>query len=270
MDKLDTKKVSARLSVEGLSASYGKRTVLHDVSFELQSGEFICLSGPNGSGKSTFLSLLAGLVPDALQIQSCTHYPAFNGVALHTLPRRSIAQHIAYMIQDEPCMWNYTVKDIILSGRFAKAPYYYSDYDRQVVDRVIEALSLGSLSDRKVFTLSGGEWQKVRIARALAQEPDMLLLDEPVANLDFGYQFDLLSFIRNYAHTKGVGVLLSIHDVNTAARFADKIALLPPLGACVCGSVQEVLTLERVRAMYGLRCSIFTHPVYHCPQICIE
>jgi iron complex transport system ATP-binding protein len=258
------------LSVQNLSASYGKSHILRNLSLSVHSGEIVCLTGPNGSGKSTLLSLLSGIVPGTLHIDSADGMPSFDGTPVASMGRKKAALRIAYMIQDEKSAWNYTAREIILTGRYAHTAngiYLQSDYD--AAGRVIAAMGLDSLADRRIFSMSGGEAQKVRIARALAQEPDMLLLDEPVANLDFGYQAEVLALIAKLAHEKKIGVLVSIHDLNTAARFADRIALLPRGGPCITGTAERVLTPENLGAVYNAAFGVFTHPACGCPQVYI-
>jgi len=256
------------LSVRNLYASYTGVNVLHGVSLAVHSGEIICLTGPNGSGKSTLLSLLSGIPADTLHIESADTMPEFDGTPIASYSRKNTALHIACMAQDEQSAWNYTVRDIVLTGRYAHTVNgIYSLRDYECVNRVIAEMGIEKLADRRIFSLSGGEAQKVRIARALAQEPDILLLDEPVANLDFGYQAELLSLIKNLAHGHKLGVLVSIHDLNTAARFADRIALLPRHGPCITGTAEEILTAENLSNAYGAQFGIFTHPVYGCPQV---
>jgi ABC-type cobalamin/Fe3+-siderophores transport system ATPase subunit len=265
---MDTEKQLHTLSVQNVCASYGMSVILKNLTLSVHSGEIVCLTGPNGSGKSTLLSLLAGIVPGTLHIDSADGMPSFDDTPVGSLGRKKAALHIAYMIQEEKSAWNYTSRDIILTGRYAhtvNGVYQQSDYD--AVDSVIAAMGLESLADRRIFSMSGGETQKVRIARALAQEPDMLLLDEPVANLDFGYQAELLTFIKKLAHEKNFGVLASIHDLNTASRFADRIALLPRGGPCITGLAERVLTPDNLAGVYSTSFGVFTHPVYGCPQV---
>src|SRR5574344_1402972 len=238
------------LEVKNLSASWDGQPVLRNISLALHSGELVCLTGPNGSGKSTLLTLLAGIKETGLQIETAEELPSFNGKFLigglkqKHCTRKEIARHISYLTQNETSSWNYKVRDIVLTGRYSHTGVSgsYSAHDYEVVDSILEELHISSFADKSIFSLSGGEFQKVRIARSLAQEPDMLLLDEPVANLDFGYQAELLAFIRDLAHEKNSnqkenqsckvpGILVSIHDLNTAARFADTLVLLPHIAA---------------------------------------
>jgi ABC-type cobalamin/Fe3+-siderophores transport system ATPase subunit len=265
---MDNQNALHTLSVQNLCASYNGTRILSGLSLTVHSAEIVCLSGPNGSGKSTLLSLMSGIIPDSLQINSADLMPSFDGIPVASLRRKDAALHIAYMIQSEQSAWNYTARDIVLTGRYAHTINgIYSPHDHDVTDGVIKSMGIEVLSERRVFSLSGGESHKIRIARALAQEPEMILLDEPVANLDFGYQAELLTLIKKLAHERNLGVLVSIHDLNTAARFADRIALLPRGGACITGTAEEVLTVENLTKVYGSKFGIFTHPVYGCPQV---
>lgn len=256
------------LSVKNLSASYSDYQVLSDVSFEVTSGSIICLTGPNGSGKSTLLSLMAGLVLDSLKITTDKKNIRFDTLPVLSLSRKEIAKHIAYMLQNETIAWNYTVRDIVVTGRYAHTVNgRYTESDYAYAEKIIRETEIESLAERRIFSLSGGEMQKVRIARSLAQEPEILLLDEPAASLDFGYQTELLEFIRNLAHNKKIGIAVSIHDLNTASRFADTIALLPRQGRIISGSPAQTLTPENLYNVYGCRFGTFIHPSYNCTQV---
>ena len=259
------------LSVAGLYAAYGKVPVLSDVSVTVRTGEVVCLTGPNGSGKSTLLSLLAGICPQTLHAGCSTGggMPSFDGRLLASFSRREVAGHIAFMIQDEASIWNYSAFDIVLSGRFPHTGFAvsYSVHDRNIAAGVMDQLGILNLAERPVHSLSGGEFQKVRIARSLVQEPDILLLDEPAANLDFGYQHLLMETIRGFAHNSGIGVCATVHDLNLAARFSDRIALLPRLGPCESGIPHDILVPDKLEQVYGTRFGVFEHPVCHCPQV---
>jgi len=262
------------LEMKNLSASWNKNSVLQNVSVVLHSGEFICLTGPNGSGKSTLLSLLAGIEMSGLTIDSAEKKPSLNGYELIHFSRKQIASHISYLTQTEVPSWNYSVRDVVLTGRYShtNAFEHFSAKDIECVDSVLDAVQITNLADRKIFSLSGGEFQKVRIARALAQEPDFLLLDEPIANLDFGYQTELLSLIKNLARgkipsDKKPGVLVSIHDLNTAIRFSDNIMLLPKNGIPLSGQPEVVLTPQVLEQTYGVPFGTFIHPEYKCLQV---
>lgn len=220
------------LKIENLSASYGDKIVLSYVNFSLQQGEFICLCGPNGAGKSTLLSVMAGVPDAALKVSGGGDQMA----AFSKLPRREAARLIAYLQQNEYSEWDFIVRDYVLQGRYAytkrtffgAGPANYTRADYEVVDGVLGELGLSDFSQRHIHSLSGGEFQKIRLARALAQNPDFLLLDEPAANLDYVFEPHLMQLLCDTAHAKNIGILAAVHDINLAARFADKILLLPP------------------------------------------
>lgn len=239
---------TGELRVSNLSASYGDKTVLSDVSFSLQQGDFICLCGPNGAGKSTLLSTMAGVAEAGLKASGqvvwfrydASHHSTTGASEIMVVecdakrrvskpPRHELARLIAYMQQNEYSEWNFLVRDYVLQGRYAHSNGgHYAAADYEVVDGVLGELGLSDFSQRYIHELSGGEFQKVRLARALTQTPHFLLLDEPAANLDYVYEPHLMKLLRDTAHKKNLGVLAAVHDINLAARFADKILLLPP------------------------------------------
>jgi iron complex transport system ATP-binding protein len=258
------------LTVAKLNAAYDDMQVLRDVTLSVKSGEVLCLTGPNGSGKSTLLTVMAGLSAENLSVSSTdpAGLPKLDGVFLSGLTRKSISQHIGYLPQNENYVWNHTVRDVILTGRYAHAKNgIYTESDYRIVEKKMQEVGISELSNRNVFNLSGGEFQKVRIARTLVQEPDFLLLDEPVANLDFGFQSMLLNLLCTTAHNGGPGLVISIHELNTAARFADTIVLLPKRQPCITGTPNEILQPEILKIAYKTEFGIFEHPSYHCPQV---
>ncbi len=269
------------LKIDSLSASYTSKKILNSISLNIKSGEIICLSGPNGSGKSTLLSILAGLIPNNLQISSnsTTGLPTIDSISVISMPRKQIATKIAYMSQNETYAWNTAVKDVVLTGRYASTQGQYTNKDYNLVTKILELMDIIHLQDRGVYNISGGEFQKVRIARALVQQAEFILLDEPVANLDFGFQNELMSLLvktskgdfltdnKNYNLRKKPGIVISIHELNLAARFADKLALLPVHGKILTGTPSSILTPENISLVYHINAGIFEHPFYKCPQI---
>lgn len=251
------------LNVSKLSASYDKKPVLCDLSFSLQQGVFVCLCGPNGAGKSTLLSVMAGVADAGLKVSG-------GGQQLSDfskLPRREAARLVAYLQQNEYSEWNFIVRDYVLQGRFAytkrsifgAGPANYAAADYEVVDGVLGELGLFDFSNRYIHELSGGEFQKVRLARALAQTPRFLLLDEPAANLDYVYEPNLMKLLRDTAHKKNLGVLAAVHDINLAARFADKILLLPPAAdtanskkSVLFGSPSDIMNTDNLKYTFGV------------------
>lgn len=245
--------MSETLTVKNLYASYGKTEVLHDISFDIKRGEFLCICGPNGTGKSSLLSILSGIQTENICITSADIQPSIDDIIISTLKRKDCAKRIAFMLQNETSVWNFTVKDVVLSGRY---PYsingYYSKKDNQKVLEIINDLGIENLKERLIHSLSGGEFQKVRIARSLAQEPEFLLLDEPVSNLDLVYESKLMSQLKDIARKKHIGIVASIHDINLAAKYSDKILLLPPGKAGIFGNTVEVLNINNLKETYGV------------------
>ncbi len=236
------------IKIENLNFFYGEKQVLKNVNINLNRGEFVCLCGPNGSGKSTLLRTIESRVNSNQKIA-------------------------AFLQQSEFCAWDTSVLNLILSGRFAFCKGRYTDEDFKIVEEAAETLKIGELLERSVYSLSGGEFQKVRIARTLAQNTEYLILDEPCANLDFSVVNELLSFFKSFAANNNKNILISIHDLNAAARFADFMEILTPLKKNPCGGLQrgrpeDVFKTEILEPCFGDDVKIFTHPIYKCPQIC--
>lgn len=248
--------MSEQFEIIKLSASYGDKIVLSDVSFSLRQGEFVCLCGPNGAGKSTLLSVMAGVADAGLKVSGGGQQLA----DFSKLPRREAARLVAYLQQNEYSEWNFLVRDYVLQGRYAytkrsifgAGPANYAAADYEVVDGVLGELGLFDFSNRYIHELSGGEFQKIRLARALAQTPRFLLLDEPAANLDYVYEPNLMKLLRDTAHKKNLGVLAAVHDINLAARFADKILLLPPKKSVLFGSPSDIMNTENLKYTFGV------------------
>lgn len=245
--------MSEVLLTKNLYASYGKKEILHDISIEIQRGDFVCICGPNGAGKSSLLSMLSGGENENLHIDKAEILPSVDEICISKLSRKECAKKIAYMTQTETSVWNYSVFDIVLSGRY---PYsfngHYSSEDRQKAIDVIKELEIENLVDRNVHSLSGGEFQKVRIARALTQNPEFLLLDEPCSSLDLVYESSLLFQLKEIAKNKRIGILISIHDVNLAGKFGNKVLLMPVEKKGIFGNTEEVLNLSNLSQTYGV------------------
>jgi iron complex transport system ATP-binding protein len=224
-------------SLDNLSASWGQFSILNKCSFDIKKNSLTVICGQNACGKSTLISILAGIIPDGLRVSKGTKL-IFNGTDLIPFMRKkslfeirfrkNLAKEIAYLSQSEVFSWNYSVKDIIMTGRFPYTDYSgkYSKEDLFIVEELIKKLSIEELSKKKIFELSGGELQKVRIARALSQKPKMLLLDEPISNLDFKYQEEFLRLVKNLIKEENISICMIIHDINLALKYADSIIFM--------------------------------------------
>lgn len=262
------------LLCEKLSASYGSKKVLNNISISINQGDFVCLCGPNGSGKSTLLKILCGVEKGSsskLKITGDTGFPIIKDEKFISLLKdknqQYIAQNISYLEQSEFFAWNTTVFNMILTGRFAFSKIAYSKNDYEIVYETASYLGIDNLLERDIQSLSGGEFQKCRIARSIVQSPKFLLLDEPTANLDILFETELLQKLKDIAKNKNIGILISIHNINAASRFAQKIALLTKSGL-IFGTPSQIITQENIDLTYGEGLNIYMHPIWNCKQIC--
>ncbi len=263
------------LQCKNVHAWYGDKHILKDISFEAHLGELVCVIGPNGSGKSTFLSLLSGIEKSSLSYKGSI---LVNNRNLDTMKRNDIALQISLMTQSEHSVWDFLVQEAILSGRFSHTSWskWYSKHDTELVEEAMSDLHIHHLANRSIHSLSGGELQRVRIARSIVQQSPFLLLDEPVANLDIGCQNDILKKLRDIAHNKNNCVIIAIHDLNAAAAFADRIVLLKSLqtldkdeAQILSGSVEQIIASDLLHGAYGTTFKTFSHPIFGYPQVCV-
>lgn len=236
-----------KLVLDRLDFGYSGKPVGQDVSLSVEAGEILCLLGPNGGGKTTLFKTLLGLLP--IQAGSVT----LDGVELRHRPRRELARLMAYVPQAHTAYFPYSVLDIVLMGRTAHLGLFAtpSAQDMAVAAAVLATLQIADLRDAVYTQISGGQRQLVMIARALAQEPRFLVLDEPTASLDFGNQVLVLSQIRDLAR-QGIGIILSTHDPDHVFACADRVALLHRGALLAAGRPQEVMTPTNLRRLYGV------------------
>jgi len=250
------------LKIQNLSASYHEHCVLHDVSFDVNNGEVLALIGPNGAGKSTIIRAASGVIASTGNIRT-------NGDDFHKLTPIQRARHIAVVPQAISLPPAFTVWETVLMGR---TPYlgflgHASSLDDELARHALSRVNALALSDRRVGELSGGEAQRVLLARALCQSTPILLLDEPTAHLDLQYQVSLLELIRELAHKENLAVLVALHDLNLAAHFADRVALLVGGHLKAIGSPREVLTAELISEAYCLPVKVAEHPFVDAPLV---
>jgi len=240
------------LRAHELAFSYPGVAVLRGVSLDVAGGVLLGLVGPNGAGKSTLLKCLYGaLRPSAGDVH-------LGETDLASLSPRDVALRIGVVPQSCDTVFPVTVAYFVGMGRFAREPFLGgpTDEDRAVVRRAIAEMGLDAIADRPVDELSGGEFRRVLIAQALAQETSLLLFDEPVQQLDLLHQFEVMAFARAFAHRPGNAAVVVLHDLGLAARFCDRLALLHGGRIVALGAPEEVLTVANVRAAYGVEASI--------------
>lgn len=251
------------LQMLDLTCAYAERPVLEELCLDARPGEVLALIGPNGVGKSTLLRTMARLLPPQ-QGKVC-----LAESDLWTQSPRNVARQLAMAPQSNGAHWAITVRDMITLGRAPHRGWLLpmSGKDRQVIDRVIEQTGLGELQDRPLTELSGGEQRRVVLARVLAQEPEVLLLDEPTSHLDLKYQSEVMNLIQKLAHDDGLTVVTSLHDLNLAALYADRLALLSSRRLVSVGKPHEVLTPDRISQVYDVPVVITKHPLYSTPMV---
>ena len=235
-----------KLELRGLGVDLSGREIVRDVSCRLPAGGWLGVLGPNGAGKSTLLRAIAGLIEHRGQV-------LLDGRDTATMRRRDLAMSIAVVAQKPTVPEGAVVVDYVALGRTPHIRYFGSAgrRDRAVVTDVLDALDLSDLATRPVASLSGGEAQRVFVARALAQEPSMLLLDEPTTSLDVGRQQDVLELIETLRRERQVTVVSALHDLSLAGQFTDRLLLLHEGNQVGEGVPGEVLTEQVVREFFG-------------------
>ena len=236
------------ISYDGSDAVVGFNDLLH-------SGEWLCLIGPNGAGKSSVLRAAAGLVP-------YTGSVAINQTEIPAASARWRAQHIAYVPQAPVIPTDMSVYEYVLLGRNPYINYFSSEtsHDRDVIDRVLNRLDLVQFSARKLGTLSGGEVQRLVIARALAQEAPVLLLDEPTSALDIGHQQQALELVDGLRREQGLTIISAMHDLTLAGLYADRLVLMHEGHRVAEGTAKQVLKSETLAEFYGVSARVHHEP----------
>lgn len=240
-----------KLEIKHAACGYGNQTVLRDISLIIEGGEILCLLGPNGVGKTTLFKTILGF----LQLQGGAII--LNGESLQHWPKKKLARAIGYVPQAHIPPFPYSVLDVVVMGRTAHLGAFASPSRRDIAMArdALRTLGVSFLENRIYTEISGGERQMVLIARALTQQPDILLMDEPTSNLDFGNQIRVLKQIKGLAR-QGLGVVMTSHFPDHAFLCATKAALLRPNHAFTVGSVDEVLTEENLGSAYGIKVRI--------------
>jgi iron complex transport system ATP-binding protein len=229
--------------------------VLDDLSFEVERGSIVGLLGPNGSGKTTLLRIVAGMLPPR------TGRVTLDGEPVGRLTRRDLARRLAVVPQDTHPAFDFPVLDIVLMGRYPHLGAFELEgaADLEIARDALTATGTAELESRRFSTLSGGEKQRVVIASALAQASDVLLLDEPTASLDLGYQFEIAALLRRLNRERGVTMVVSTHDLNLAAALCGRVVLLKQGRMLAQGATNETLTAPNIRALYGVDADVRFH-----------
>lgn len=253
----------AALRLQEASIGYGERLILRQITLELHPGEILGVVGPNGVGKSTLIRAASGVLPLAEgQI-------LLGGQDVAELSHAQRAQSISVVPQATQLPKAFRARDVVLMGRTPFLGWLSKEdqVDYRIAEEAMERTGTVGLAMRSVGELSGGEQQRLLIARALAQTPAVLLLDEPTAHLDLRHQDEILSLIRTLVSESGLAVLLALHDLNLVARFTDRVALLSDGGIRRAGIPKEVLIPEELAAVYGIAIHVTDHPIHGTPLV---
>jgi len=251
------------INVQNLSHAYGDLPVLNNITFSVSKGDFFIIIGPNGSGKTTLMKMLSGILkPQNGQLE-------IMGRSIDKYARKNLAQTIAFVPQTIPVDFPFTVTEIVLMGR---SPYLgilglEQEIDLEIAQRAITFTGIEHLAHRKLDQLSGGEQQRVFIARAICQQPQVILLDEPTSSLDLAHQVRLMDLMERLKTDKGVTVVMVSHDVNLAAMYGNRLLLLNQGQIMRLGPPEEVLTFQTLEETYGCTLLVDESPLGKIPRV---
>jgi iron complex transport system ATP-binding protein len=249
------------IDVRNLSFSYDKKVILNDISLSFNKGNFYSVIGPNGSGKSTFVKNISKII--APKSESVF----IDNVDISTVNNKSLAKIMSVIPQNILIDYEFTVFDIVMMGR---SPYKrrfedFNNKDAKIVEKYMKATNTWGLKDKLITQLSGGETQRVIAARALSQETDIILLDEPTSHLDIQYQIEFLNIFKGLKSNKVIIAVL--HDLNLASIFSDEIILINNGQVAAKGKPWEVISKENIKSVYNLSVEVFENPISKCPYI---
>ena len=251
--------------IKRVSFSYGNGPVLHDVDLSVKPGEMVGLLGPNGSGKTTLIKLASGVLkPGQGEIW-------LDGSTLGRMRRKMIARSIAVMPQQFHIPFAFKVDEVVMLGRipFIRTLTGETNVDREVVGHALEVAGVTELEHRRFDELSGGERQKVILAMVLAQQPQVLLLDEPTLHLDIAHQVEILELVRGLNRQQGLTVVAAMHDLNLASLYFDRLVLLKEGRVLADGTPYEVITEDMLRKVFGASVKVEAHPATGTPHVVV-
>lgn len=235
------------IKVESLNYKYNNKNTLEDINFHINSGEFVSIIGPNGAGKSTLLKCLCKLLDYKGKI-------LVNNIDISKSSKRDLAKKIAYVQQEHSSVFDFSVEEVIEMGFYAK-----KDKKDMNIEEIMKVTETDILRNKSIFSLSGGEKQRVYIARALAQDATVLLLDEPIANLDMKHQRSLMKLCSNLAKEKNYTVVCVLHDINLASRYSDKILILKEGKIVSFDKTENIVEKNLLEEVYEVEVEVISH-----------
>lgn len=246
-----------------VSAGYGQKTIVHDVALEIPAHKISVIIGANGCGKSTLLKTFARLLSPTQGAIT------LDGKEIATVPSRQLAQTMGLLPQTSFVPEGIRVTELVSRGRYPYRGFWgnLSKADFAAVEEALDLVGMTAMADREVDELSGGQKQRVWLALALAQQTDILLLDEPTTYLDISYQVEILDLLADLNARRGTTVVMVLHDINLAARYADYLYAMRDGRLVASGSPREVVSEELIRKIFGLECVVINDPVAHTPFV---
>ncbi|MCL2209242.1 MAG: ABC transporter ATP-binding protein [Treponema sp.] len=236
------------LEVKDLFSGYNGADVILGINFKAEDGESLCVLGPNGCGKSTLLKSIARIIEYRGSV-------SMHGEDISVFPRRELAKKIALLSQSAQIFFPYTVYETVSMGRYAWSQGFLKNLsaeDKNIIENILVKLDIEDIKDRMIDELSGGTLQRVFLARALAQTPDLILLDEPANHLDLKHQIELLDFLKNWVKENDKILIGVFHDLNLARQFADTALVMNNGVITACGKIKEVLESDALNDVYGI------------------
>ncbi len=237
------------IRVKNVSAGYDNLPVIHDVTFNINRGEHLSIIGPNGCGKSTLLRVLSGVMPYSGSVE-------LDGAEVKRTGKKSLSQKVSLLSQMTAVYFNYTVLELVMMGRFVHAKRNFlsvpSGRDRELSEEALRYVGLLELKDRAVDTLSGGQLQRVFLAKLFAQNPEVVLLDEPTNHLDLSYQVELISFLKSWAKEQEKTIIGVLHDINLAMSLSDKMMLMDNGRIVLHGDSGEICYSQELAKTYSM------------------
>ncbi len=237
------------ITLKDVCAGYDGIEILHGISFELKKGESLSIIGSNGCGKTTLLRAIAGTLPFSGDIR-------LQDMDIRKLKRKALAKKVAMLSQTTQIYFNYTVYDTVMMGRYVHETGgifgSISEVDRRAAEEALKTVGMFELKDREVDTLSGGQLQRVFLAKILAQDPEIILLDEPTNHLDLSYQIELIRFLNTWSKQEGKTVIGVLHDVNLAMLLADKVLLMENGNIKAYGLISDVYASDVLSSAYKM------------------
>lgn len=244
------------LEAKNLTVAFEGNTILKNVNVSFSSGKRTAIIGPNGAGKSTLLKALSSLN------RKYEGQVLLDGEDVREMGRKKLSQRLAILPQGAQAPADVTVKQLVDFGRFPYRSWLHASdpkADREAVEWAIERTQLNAFVDRPVIRLSGGERQRAWIAMALAQKPEILLLDEPTTYLDIGHQLEVMNIVEDLNREYGITIIMVLHDINHALQYADEIVVIKDHGVFAQGTPKEVLTVDMLGNVFGVRADVFVN-----------